>query len=44
MKKLMFFLGAVILCLAVGCSRENGPVPEIELASSQKDLIEVGPY
>lgn len=44
MKKLMFFLGAVILCLAVGCSRENGPVPEIELASSQKDLIEISPY
>lgn len=44
MKKLMFFLGALILCLAIGCSRENGPVPEIELASNQKDLIETSPY
>lgn len=36
MKKLMFFLGAVILCLAVGCSRENGPVPEIELDQARR--------
>lgn len=44
MRKLMFFLGAVVLCALMGCSRENGPVPEIELASSQEDVIQLDPY